>query len=352
MDATLLNQLKATTYKYKPISEHLVNFAIDDIQKRIEELVLNLFNLKVETVTDCITYTHQHNIIKSITSLAQIVAFLISEQERQIAITNLAITKKDDSIYFSSKKINKMDKCDVPENLDLNEEILNMITDRKRSYIKFFGYFKDKESADKIIKKEFDDVSKYMNVLLKINELKYDEYNNYDPLINGCQTLLYELIQLVIALIKAEESNIINKINNSKPNNIKSYFLIMDFVNSRTIHFHKWNDLIDNIKRINNKLNEIENIGMLCKMNVYKQDEVQGVFIGDIERFLQVLENEIISDIKVAYSEFNIFDKDNGIINIADSVYNNPFALNGNPCYDSRNKLTNFPILIKSVGKI
>lgn len=348
MDAKLLRQLKTVTYKYKALSNGNISYAIDDIQKRIDELASNLFKLKVEKITDCITYTHQKNIFDSINDLAQIILMLIKEQKDQEQATNLAMKNKDKNMYFSPAVESRNRNFTVYENIELKNAIQKIIIKRKNDYINSFGYYIDEKSANIIIKKEFDDVSNYLYTLLKINELiKYNPVNNYDPLINGCQNLLYELSQLVIALIDAEESKIVNTIKNPKMISTEGYFLIMDFVNSSNLFYKKWHLLADNIKSIN-KIFENKNSGLLCKMDVHKQDEVHGVYIGDINKLIEIIENEIIADIRIAYGKFDIFDQNNGLINIVDSVYDNPFVFGGIPTWKARERLIKEPILIRS----
>lgn len=343
MDAILLRNLKNITYKYKDISIKKT-CRVADIQNRIKELTIKLFNLKVEKVTDCITYTHHYDILKSIYDLANITVALMNKQQQQIDITNLAMSTKDDNVLDRQNIC--LEESDIKENSNLNLDIFKIINKRKNDYIKAFGYYKNEDIANKILKKEFDDVSNYLDMLLKVNELKYSCFDNYDPLINICQNLIYELSQLVINLFKTEESKI--AIKNQNIRFIEGYFLLMDFINSSTLFYNKWEILIDNIKKINGILMKQSDIGLLCKMNLYKQDEVQGIFIGDVSKFIEVLKSELISDVKMAFSKFNIFDKQQGLMDIADSVYDNAYMLNGVPTWEARKMLNDSPLLVKS----
>ncbi len=343
MDAILLKDLKNVTYKYKANSVEKT-CRVEDIQNRIKELTIKLFNLKVEKVIDCITYTHHYDILKSIYDLANITIALMNKQQQQIDITNLAMKTKDDKVY--DRQNTHLEESDIKENSNLNLEIFRIINKRKNDYIAAFGYYKDEDIANKIIKKEFDDVSNYLDFLLKINELKYSHFDNYDPLINICQNLIYELSQLVINLFKAEESKI--AIKNQNISSVEGYFLLMDFINSSTLFYNNWEILVDNIKKINGILMRQSDIGLLCKMNLYKQDEAQGIFIGDVSKFIEVLKNELISDVKMAFSKFNIFDKQQGLMDIVDSVYDNSYMLSGIPAWKARKMLNDSPLLIKS----
>lgn len=349
MDAKLLRQLKDVTYKYKVILNGNIYSAIDDIQSRIDKLASNLFKLKVEKITDCITYTHQKDILNSIYDLAHITLMLIREQKKQELATKLAMKNKDNSMYFCPIQESKKATFIVDENDKLKNAIQKIIINGKNEYIKSFGYYDDEEKANIIIRKEFDDVSHYLNILLQITEfIRYHSLNNYDPLINGCQNLLYELSQLVIALIKAEESKIVSTIRNQNISSIDGYFLIMDFVNSSNLFYKKWDLLTENIKKINVIVTKQKDVGLLCKMNLYKQDEVQGVFIGDLSKFIEILKEELISDVKIAFSKFNIFDQQNGLIDIVDTVYEDPFRFAGKPTWVARKSLTEAPLLIRS----
>jgi hypothetical protein len=214
-------------------------------------------------------------------------------------------------------------------------------------YTKSFGHFKLESEAIVIINKEFEDVNNWLDMLLKINNLKYTYFDNYDPLINGCQNLMYELMQLVIVLIRAEESRIARTISNPNIEHINSYFFMMDFVNSRSFYPDKLNLLIDNINRLNELINIDSNIGLLCKMRVCKQDEIQGIFVGDLEKFKKILEQELICNVRCAFGKFNICDKEKGILNIEDSIYDSPFDLLGKVTWSTRETLNNNPTLIK-----
>lgn len=348
MDEFLLNNVKNITKKYKSCSKNNLNFNMDDIQKKINELINVLFNIKIEKLTNCFTYTHQNNLIKSIKDLAQITLLLINEQNKKISATNNAINNKDNSMYFIVKETDFVTNSTIDCNMDINKAIDAIIIRRKNDYLNYFNYFKNEKVADVLIRKEFDDVINYLKVLLMINEIKFNKIDNFDPLINGCQNLMYELIQLVIILIEAEESKINRTFENSNIDDLKGYFIIMDFVNSRKMsNENKINSLIENIKKINILIEKEKNIGMLCKMNLYKQDEVHGIFIGNIDNLIEVIRNKIISDIKIAISEFNIFDNVNGIKNIVDSVYDNPFVFYGKPTWEAREIMNDNPLLIR-----
>jgi hypothetical protein len=350
MDIKLLEKLKKATYKYKPVVDASVSYTIEDIQHKINILITNLYDLKLEKVTDLIKYNHQYKLIDSIKDLAQIIILLISEQNKRIDFTNNAIRNKDNSVYF--RKEDKVVKnVNISNNYLLDRKIEKIVLERKNHYLKTFGYFKTEQKADIIIKKEFDDVSNYIDLLLKINELKYNNFDNYDPLINGCQNLLYELSQLAIVLMEADESRIANVLVNNKFKVIECYFIIMDFVNSRSYSSDEFDRLIDNIKRVNVIIKEQKDIGLLCNMNVYKQDEVHGIFIGDIEKFKVMLEKHIIHDIKFSYSKIDLLNPQKCIYNMADTVYNNPFMFAGPSTWEARNNMERGPLIIKSLHK-
>ncbi len=350
MDEILLKNVKATTNKYKSYSSNIF-FNIDDIQNKIKCLVKELFNIKLEKLTNFFTYTHQNNLINSIKDLAQITLLLNSEQLNRVEATNEAIRNKDNSMYFISREIEVLGNGKITRNNEMDKAIEEIIINRKNDYLNAFNYFKNEDVADRLIRKEFNDVSTYLNILIMLNEINYKETDNYDPLINGCQNLIYELIQLVIILIEAEESKINRTVNNINIENLNAYFLIMDFVDSRRLsNDNKINILIENIKKINRIIEKEKNIGMLCKMDIYKQDEVHGIFIGSIDKLLNIIKSEIINDIKVAYSEFKIFDNINGIKNIEDSVFDNPFVFYGRPTWETRDIMNNDYSLIRTIS--
>ncbi len=348
MDGRLLNRIKRVTNKYRNKSDDKILYALGDIKQKIEELANQLFKLKVEKITGAITYQHQYDLIKSIKALAHIVLLLMNEQDRKIRATRGALKTGNDSIYFTPQDEKEGNRIDIIENEVLNSEIDDIIMRRKNVYINSFGYFKSEEQASVIIKKEFNDVCSYLDVLLKINEIEYNNFDNYDPLINGCQTLMYELAQLAIALMKAEESRIVRTINNPNIEGLEGYFIIMDFINSRALSPDQLEELIDNINRINITFDRLENIGLLCKMRIIRQDEVQGIFIGNMDRFITILETELIHDVRLAYSKFDINDCQQGIININKAVFDNPFVLVGRAPCSARDMMDRGPILVRS----
>jgi hypothetical protein len=151
--------------------------------------------------------------------------------------------------------------------------------------------------------------------------------------------------------MEADESRIANVLVNNKFKVIECYFIIMDFVNSRSYSSDEFDRLIDNIKRVNVIIKEQKDIGLLCNMNVYKQDEVHGIFIGDIEKFKVMLEKHIIHDIKFSYSKIDLLNPQKCIYNMADTVYNNPFMFAGPSTWEARNNMERGPLIIKSLHK-
>lgn len=348
MDLKLLKQIKKETNKYSDLYSFQLMPYVDDIQSKINMLASEIFELKVEGLTDNITFTHQFNLIKSVKHLTHIVLMLINEQNKRALKTESVMKKKDNSFYVQSDNIS-FNKRILKENPVVNASINRIIEDRKKVYIKKFGYFKDIAEAYTIIKKEFNDVSNYLKILLDINDIKFNNYDNFDPLISGCQSLIYELIQLIISLMKADESRIINALKCKDIYRTEAYFIIMDFINSKKLYYeNKCELLYENIMKINKIIENESDMGLLCKMNLLKQDEVQGLFLGNIEKLQDILKKEIISDIKVAYSNFYIHDKNNGIKNINDSVYNRTYDLYGPAAWNARNIIEEKPVLIRS----
>ncbi len=345
MDIILLNQIKKVTERYSRLSTSGLQSHIDDIQSKIEMLAKEIFEIKVEKLKDNITFAHQHNLIKYVKHLTQIVLILINEQNNRAFLTKRGMRAGDCSYYFKQNN-ESCDRNDLIENEKVNKIITKIINDRKNVYINTFGYFKDKEEAYYIIKKEFNDVT---SLLININDIKYNNFDNFDPLINKCQNLIYELIQLIVGLIKADESNIANTLDNFDIYNMDAYFLLMDFVNSKKLYFEdRCEILYENIKKLNKIIESESEVGLICKMNLLKQDEVQGVFVGDIEKLLNIIENEIVNDIRVAYGKFKISDKLCGIKNIFDSVYDKPYELFGPATWNARDMIEKHPILIRS----
>ncbi len=349
MDVKLLDQLKKITNMYKLSPTEDISLALKDIQSRINVLAEGLYKLKLEKITNDITFNHQIDLLKSIKDLGQIVLLLINQQKKNDSATRIAMKTGNNSMYFNRKERKQIESQSIEDNSNINKEIEGIVLKRKNDYIKAFGYFESKEKADTIIKKEYDDVIHYLDILLKINELKYNDYDNYDPLINVCQNLMYELSQLAIVLMKAQESRIVETINNSNINNLSAYFLIMDFVNSRELYPDKLYILAENIREINRLICNSGDIGMLCKMGLYKQDEVQGIFVGDYEKFIDVMKRNLVRDAKIGACRFGLNDNQTDIINLVDCVYEDPFVFAGPTTWRAREIIEKNPTIVKTL---
>lgn len=347
MDREFLVQIKEITNKHSLPKGQNLYYALSDIDKKIKGLIEVLYKIKHEYVTNSITYNNQHYLTKAIEDLGQIILIFMNEQNKTSEFTSNALNKKDDSLYFKPKLRENLNLKIVPD-ISLNEELLAAINDRKNYYIEAFGYFKSKESADAVIKKEFDDISLYIDILQKFNKLKYEDFDNFDILINFCQNLMYELAQLLAALAKAEESNIYSELKEAKKLNLQCYFILMDFVNSCSFYPDRIDELFDSVERLNYVIRERKNMGLLCNLKTYKQDEVSGLYIGKIEDFIELVEYNLGYDIKLAYARVNLEAEEKGLIDINETVYNIPFILAGPSAWEARKKYVSEPILIKS----
>lgn len=346
MDRVLLEKIKSMTNSKG--DSNILCF-IDDIQRKIELLANRLYKIKLEKTIDDISFMHQKDLIDSINSLGQITSLLISEQKANENKTNNSMEKRDSGSYFEQKKERKVTKKLIENDPIFEKELAQLLMQRKKDYIEAFGYFESREKANIIIKKEFDDVIRYVDVLLKINEIKFEPFDNYDPLINVCQNLMYELSQLVIVLNKAEESKIVDTLNNPRIKNIKAYFILMDFVNSRELYPDNVNILSENIKAINRIIESSPDVGLLCNMDLHKQDEIQGIFIGDVSKFIDILSNNLVKDVKYALSEFVISDDQKDIADLSDSIYNDPFIFTGPTTWKARTMIETSPGIIKAL---
>ena len=346
MDAKLLNDIKRIT-KMNSINEDLhISSNVVDIKNRINNLINNLFVIKFGYINGILDYGCYHNILVSIKDLEQIVILLNNEQQRNIMHTKEALEYKDDSIQY--KKYKDITQTNIIDNQKLNSKIEQIINKRKKYYIDAFGYFDTKEKADNIIKKEFNDVSIYIDLLRKINSIQYEYIDNYDILINIFQNIIYELIQLVIACMKAEESKIEKGID---VNYNEWYFIIMDFVNSKSLYPDKIESLQESILNLNSIINMEKDIKLLCNMNTYMQDEAEGIVAGSIDKFINIVNKFIEYDIKLGYGKIDMNNSKQSIFRIEDSVYNIPFILTGPSTWEAREMLTKNPILIKESKK-
>lgn len=346
MDKILLDKIKEVTSKYKPVYTCNIFSALIDIQKRIDELINELFKVKYESVTDSIDYINHYNLLKSIKDLGQIILVLVNEQERNIFLTNDALFRKDNSMYFLNKERN-LKILSIIDELSLNSEINEIINKRKEVYLGSFGYFKSREAADSIIKKEFHDIEIYIDMLRKFNKLKYEEFDNYDVLISLCQNIMYELCQLYIVIMEASESNIYNSIIEAKKNNEDCYFIIMDFVNSKSLYPDKLYELVEFVQRINYIIAQEKDINLLCNMDMYKQDEIHSILIGDIEKFISIIEKYSPYDLKLGYGKINLNSEDSGLVKIEETVFNIPFIFSGPSTWEARDNITNSPKIIR-----
>lgn len=343
MDAQLLDSIKEMTDKHKIASEQSIYYTLGYIESKILDVLSVLYKIKYEYVTDSFSYKHQYDLIDSIEKLGQITLVLINEQNKNKELTKKAMSNHDNSMYFDLHKIKRLNTSLI-FNPDLKESIIDIIYKRKCDYIDSFGYFKSKEHADILIKKEFNDVSIYIDMIRKLGRLKYETIDNYDVLINLIQNLMYELSQLTIIFMEATESNIVAKINDR---DFKCYFILMDFVDSCSFYPDKISELVDSIERLNCVIKEIKDMGLLCNLGTYKQDEVHGIFVGDIEKFKEIVAKSLGYDIKLAYGEINIAEDDCGLTNINETVYNLPFIFSGPATWEARKKYTDNPILIR-----
>lgn len=347
MDREFLEQIKEITNKHSLPKGQNLYFSLCDIDKKIEGLISALYKIKHEYVTNSITYVHQYSLSKVIEDLGQIILMFMNEQNKTAEFTKDALNNKDDSKYFKNK-IREKNNFKIVPNISLNEELMKAINNRKNYYIESFGYFVSKDSADAVIKKEFDDISLYLGFLLEFNKLKYEDIDNFDILINLCQNLMYEISQLFAAFAKADESNINYIIEEDTKFDLPCYFILMDFVNSCSFYPNRLWELVDSIEKLNYIIKRRKDMGLLCNLKTYKQDEVSGLYIGEINDFINVVESNLPYDIKLAYAPVNLEREEKGLIDINESVYNIPFILSGPSAWEARKRYTNDPILIKS----
>lgn len=147
MDVKLLDQLKKITNMYKLSPTEDISLALKDIQSRINVLAEGLYKLKLEKITNDITFNHQIDLLKSIKDLGQIVLLLINQQKKNDSATRIAMKTGNNSMYFNRKERKQIESQSIEDNSNINKEIEGIVLKRKNDYIKAFGYFESKRES-------------------------------------------------------------------------------------------------------------------------------------------------------------------------------------------------------------
>lgn len=359
MDIELLNQVKSTTGRIREIYDEICGESCKEDVIKESALVYEVINKNIEGL-----YKVKENIILRendeyeacsdalkplIRNLLKLSARFIRQQDLNILLTQQRLKNKDSHAYlkegqfrnniiFACEKNTENENDKIIDNR-IDEFIDKIIGDTQKRYTDAFGGFKDREEANKIIRKEYNDSSKYMELFFRMKETIYENFDNYDVLISGLQNISYELIQLNTVLRRAiqmkQKSTGRDRRESDNLGNV--YFVIMDGVQSTSANMIE--KLSADTEKLNIEIAGNHKVKLLCKFKMYKQDEIQGFIVGDIEEFLRIVDRVYESKLKIAYSAKPFSEIKNHIKNIQDTVYDVPFDIYGDICKEARRKM-------------
>lgn len=359
MDAMLLKDIKSSileltkTYGELCGEENIIN------ESNKTQIIYEIMKKNIEAiyqVNESVFLTSNYNYLECSKELKPLLKNQIllavlfqKEQNNNIIETNKRMDKGDTQAYLDEnnfrdpKIINYSASTSYIKVVEKIEEYMHFtIQITKQRYTESFGYFNSTEEANEIIKREYGNYLKFAKLFLNTKETIYEFYDNYDPLINGLENLSYELIQLISVLERAYESK--NLIEKKKNLDSEVYFILMDGVNS-TIDKNT-EQLISDTMNLNKEIAESKDVNLLCKFGTYKQDEIQGFIIGDIDQFLKLVDRVYSSQLKVTYAQRPYARIREYIENIEETVFNIPFYIYGSICKEARNHMNSKKYII------
>lgn len=370
MDIELLNQVKSITGRIREIYDEICGesckgnvieeaaLIYEVIKKNIEGLYKVKENIILKENDE---YEACSDALKPlIRNLLKLSAHFTRQQDLNILSTQQRLKNKDshaylkegqfrDNIVFACEKNTENENGKIIDKR-IDKFIDKMVDDTQKRYTDAFGGFKGREEANKIIRKEYDDSSRYMELFFRMKETIYENFDNYDVLISGLQNISYELIQLNAVLHRAiQMKQKSTGRDGRKQDNLENvYFVIMDGVQSSSTNVIE--KLLTDTERLNIEITGNHKVKLLCKFKMYKQDEIQGFIVGDIEEFLRIVDRVYESKLKIAYSAKPFSEIKNHIENIQDTVYDVPFDIYGDICKEARRKMEQRSYIVSGNG--
>lgn len=269
--------------------------------------------------------------------LVNLSVLLQKQQQINIEFTDSALATKDDRGYLEENlfKIAKSEnERKLISQIISKNQVENLINETEQRYTASFGEFNSFEMANRILNKEFEETKEYLKYLEAIANIKIRKIDNLAFSIEAVDSLAYEAIQLSCALTRVQRF-LIKQSLEKRP--YKPIYVMMDEVNSSEKVNERGEFYIDDLKQktelLNLKIKQSKKLDLICNFLTYKQDEIHGVFNGEVEDFLEIAK-EVYKDhdLRMVYS-------DKEILNISEAPYGIPFELYGPSCNDCREKM-------------
>lgn len=268
-----------------------------------------------------------------IKQLVDLAVILQKQQQENIELTNRALATHDDSVYVLEGK-NERQKA-ILKQTDLKANIEKLIAETEKRYTQKFGEFNSKQMSELIVQKEFNETSEYLKFLQNIALIKFNKTNNLTPLIEAVESMAYEAVQLGAVIARAERFWQKNLLSNKT---FKPFYVMFDGIKS-TQKLEKNEQYYALLKldtaRLNQAIRQSDKLDLVCPFMAYKQDEIHGVFNGNMSDFVAVAK-QVLKE-----QELRMVFSNKGISNLQFAPYGVPFDLYGPSCQDCRQKLSN-----------